>query len=287
MSKPGRASDMEPRLTRIDFPRMNVDHAGSPFHDRYPAHPPEDVAHRQKAKVAASHESKIASREADSGNGEFSKGPSRAFLLPWMSVGIGNPIAVVHDGEDRRVVNEALLGQNIEGPQRILDHRVRGCPVPKNRFSDQILDESFGVPNVLSEVKRRHHGDGAMVIPVNPNLVPSFMHLYHERRVALGHPAEHEEGRLDIEFSQHREKTPRVGYDPLFHRTPISGIDDLAECLDVEIVLHVDAEHAYYIGTQWFPTIQYVLCDGHVNERVMGRRIPVHRESAVFRSSWE
>ena len=61
-----------------------------------------------------------------------------------------------------------------------------------------------------------------------------------QARIALGHPAEHEERGAHPRVGEHRQQSVGVGLDAAGVAVPGVRADDVGEGRDVEVVLHVD-----------------------------------------------
>ena len=119
-----------------------------------------------------------------------------------------------------------------------------------------------------------------MVVAVDAHLVAGFEDVLHQVRSPLRHPAEHEEGGLDVELVQQPEEPPGVRLDPLLHRPPVGRIDDVAERLDVEVVLDVDAEGADDVGSWLIAQVDDSL--GHAHRApTIGRGPPPRMRAAT------
>src|SRR5262249_40451400 len=104
------------------------------------------------------------------------------------------PITVVMDREDARIVEESLLGQDLEAPECVpYDGECRRT-VAEHRGADRIFDHALRSPRVRLEGRAVHSVDEAVPIAMACNLVTSRVNLADERRIPLGEPAEHEEG---------------------------------------------------------------------------------------------
>ena len=81
-----------------------------------------------------------------------------------------------------------------------------------------------------------------MTVPVAGNLVPAFGNLPDQFRLALGHPAENEEGRADLRL---REK-PKDDTGGLGHATgdrlPAGRREDCSQILNLEPVLDIEGQ---------------------------------------------
>ena len=74
------------------------------------------------------------------------------------------------------------------------------------------------------------------------DLVAGSRDAPHERRCALGHPAQYEEGRAYAALRQDSQQALGVGLDAQFAARPAVARDRRTQRRDMEVILHVDGE---------------------------------------------
>ena len=84
-----------------------------------------------------------------------------------------------------------------------------------------------------------------MTVAVRRDLVALRDDRAHEARKALGHPAEHEEGRANSRVAEDLEQTLRVAADTALHPVPAVARDDAVEHAHMEVVLDVHGHRVH------------------------------------------
>ena len=59
---------------------------------------------------------------------------------------VWNAIAVVHHGKDARIVANAALGQDVQGPERFPGDREKRRPMTQDRTAGRVFEQPDGAP---------------------------------------------------------------------------------------------------------------------------------------------
>ena len=73
-------------------------------------------------------------------------------------------------------------------------------------------------------------------------LVPGLDDPAHQAAVALRHPAQREEGRLDVGGGEHVEDRRAIALDPVGQPVPMAAVDHAFESADLKPVFDVDRQ---------------------------------------------
>src|SRR5262245_48194039 len=95
---------------------------------------------------------------------------------------------------DRRVVAEAVLGEDIEGPCSLADDAERRRPVADDRLANDLLQGVLALANVVVELGRRQVVNALMVPAVAGDLVASEADGADEIGLLASELADKEEG---------------------------------------------------------------------------------------------
>src|ERR1700687_2553062 len=140
MTEMGEPAHRKPRLSRVDLPWMQV-------HDRWLAlaviqmtDGPAGEPVRKQPEVSPSCYRNTAAQQPHRRKRKLDQLEARSEREPvgktWR---VGDPVAVVHDGEDARVVLEAGLGEDLEAPPGLAGHRGRGRLIGDDRPHRDLL----------------------------------------------------------------------------------------------------------------------------------------------------
>src|SRR5689334_20464798 len=153
------------------------------------------------------------------------------------------------DREDARIVAEALLKQDVHGPEGLAHDRVARRAVADDLGAGDVLDGVPGASDVLAELRRGQGGDPAMVLAVGSQLVGGRADVPHQPGPALGDPAEREEGPLDAMPRAEVEEPARVPLDPGLVLAPPVPRTGLLESAYLEVILDVDRKRVQQDST--------------------------------------
>src|SRR5262249_39431426 len=170
---------------------------------------------------------------------------------------------------------EAEIGPQVERPQGGGRERERGGPVAELLAAGQVLEELLRALDVGAERLPPDLVGEAVGVAVRRDLVAGGGDHAGERRMPLGVPGEHEEGRLDPRLREHAEDALGVADDPALVPAPGGELDDLLEVGDLEPVLHVDRESVNHV----VPRIDGMPCS-------WGRATVSHRLKSRPATSW-
>src|SRR5690606_14841261 len=111
-----------------------------------------------------------------------------------------------------------------------------------------VLEQRLRAREVLAEGGRRLLARARVRVAVTRQFVPARDDLADHRRVALGDPAEREEGCSRLVPVEQLEDAVDVALDAARHRVPALAIDVRRERGDLEIVLDVDRHRVQDTG---------------------------------------
>src|SRR5690606_19027663 len=114
--------------------------------------------------------------------------------------------------------------------------------VAGHRHTARILERLSRAPDVRGELLAVESEHPRMVVAVARELVAGLDDPSHQRAIALGHPAQREEGRLDPGFGEEFEDAQHVVLDAQREMVPIAARDYVLERADLEPVLDVDRQ---------------------------------------------
>ncbi len=129
-------------------------------------------------------------------------------------------IMVVDDRGDARRIRIALLGQHAVRPGRAGVDREARRPIAERLDPRSLGDGGMGSPEIGPEALLAQGEDPLMVPAVAGDLVARLGRPPDQRRVALGDPAQSEEGRLDPGLVEQVEHRLAVALDPPLEPVP-------------------------------------------------------------------
>ena len=192
---------------------------------------------RQQAEIAAAREREVAAADRHRGQRQLNKrGAGGAIGKAWR---VRFAVEIVADRIGGGTVAVAFLLQHRKGPGRARAEREGGRAIAGDRDAAGILEELPRAPHVGAELRGRERVHERMAVAVAGEFVALGDDAAHQARMALGHPAEGEEGGVHAGGGETIEDARDVGIDA--RREPIPGgpRNDGDEGLDLEIVLHV------------------------------------------------
>jgi len=232
----------QPRLLVVDLPGVEVQDrrlavAGEP------SQPPAEDRRRQESQVRAAGERQAHGADVERGQRELADREAVAQAqLDGALVEVADAVAVVAHREDRGVEAEALLGEDLERPQRARRDREARRAIALDADTGCILDRGPGALQILAEALRPDFVDQLMGVAVTRDLVASCGNLAHQGALALGHPPQREEGGAAFRLLEEIEQAPRgIGYARGV-RFPAAPLDQAVEVRDLEVLLEVHAQ---------------------------------------------
>jgi hypothetical protein len=163
-------------------------------------------------------------------------------------------VSVVANREDRRVVLEALLGENVERPEGTIRNRVARCSITPGTNPHRVFDRSAGPPEIFAEALGADLVDQLVSVAVAGDLMAALCNLAYERRLSLGNPSQHEERRLVLGFLERLQQRLGGGHHPRRQSWPRVAIDHPLEVGDLEVLLQIDGEGIQGHGHQGIAT---------------------------------
>lgn len=235
---------LDARLVGVDFPGMEIEHCRLAVDLVDAAHAPMDDPGRQQAQVAAPRDGQgqLLARQGhvQRGQGEFSDAAALAPDVVGETRGAGDAVVVVIDGENARIVDEAFLDEDVQGPQGLVGDGIARGAVAQDRAARDVLDGGLGQAQVLAEGVGTHVVDEFVPKPVAGHLVAGVRDLADQHGETLGHPAENEKGGLEAVLLQQVHDPAGVVLDARRVDCPVVPVDHAGEGGDLEVVFDVD-----------------------------------------------
>src|SRR5690606_22695358 len=184
---------LEARLIRVDLPWMDVE---GPRHT-----PPLRVAQRspgqavgEQPEIAAPSRGEKLSPDPQGRGGELGQLTAGAPQPVRVPLAAGEAVAFPLHREEAGVVAVALLDQDVQRPLAPRDDGIARRPVTQHVDSCYVLQDGLRAADAGAELEGRDR-DHAVVAPaVRGDLMPGLGDLPHQVGIALGYPAEDEEG---------------------------------------------------------------------------------------------
>ena len=139
----------------------------------------------------------------------------------------------------------AGFGQNLMRPRRAPVDGEAGGSIAAHGLSASVLEERFGSYCIGTKLVRALIEDLGVLVSMAPDLVAAIGDLAHQIRMALGDPAQGEEGGGDLVFGQQPKQPVGVGLHPGSVGTPARPVHDVFERHHLEVVLDVDAHRVH------------------------------------------
>ena len=156
--------------------------------------------------------------------------------------GIRHAVMVMADGIDARTVAVAGTLKAIEGPEVLVANRETRRAIAFDFKAGEILEDRFGVPDIVEECCFRLFCCAFMAVAVACQFMSAGDDAPDEFRVALGHPTQREEGRLRVMVVQHRQDAIHVAFDAALPGRPLAARDVRRERGYLKVVLDVYGE---------------------------------------------
>src|SRR5947209_9708582 len=80
---------------------------------------------REEAKVAATTHRQFQPEQVEPDRRQFEDLMPKTNRTEWPARGVRDPVAIMAHRVDRRIIAQAVLGENIEGPRRLADNAER------------------------------------------------------------------------------------------------------------------------------------------------------------------
>src|SRR5262245_25290427 len=140
-----------------------------------------------------------------------------------------------------RVVAEPAA---LEDRQPLLIDTERRRAVSDDRATRNVLEHRARPDDVVAKLAQGELHRHDVAVAVTGDLVAARGDLADERRLALGDPAEHEEGRANLVLGEQPQHAARGARHPPRDRLPAVGRKQRPEVLDLEPVLDVEGQEA-------------------------------------------
>ena len=156
--------------------------------------------------------------------------------------GVGHAVVVVPDRVDAAAVGVAGAGQHVEGPQAAgADGKARRA-VAAHRHAAGLFEHLPGAPDVTGEGFGAELAGALVAVAVAGQFMAAGHDAAHQRGVALGDPAQGEEGGFRAVLVEQGQDAVDVALDAAFPALPPLARDPGREGRDLEVVLHVDGQ---------------------------------------------
>src|SRR5205085_1446011 len=107
--------------------------------------------------------------------------------------------------------------------------------------------------------------EAAVIKPSACYFMAACDHLAYQRRVLLGNPAKHEKRSLSIVFVENIERFTSVLLVARLEICPVSLLDEVLECADVEIVFDQDGEQKFlFFRCRIHSNLRQIIPDEHL-----------------------
>lgn len=243
MPEPRLEARLDARLVRVDFPGVEIEHGGLAIELVDAAHAPVDHAGREQAQVAAACNGQghgLARQvHVQRGQGELADGATLALDVVGEAFGAGDAVVVVVDGENARIVGEAFLDEDVQGPQGLACDGITRGAVAQDRTARDVFEGGLGQAQVLAEGVGTEIVDKLVPKPVAGHLVTGVRKLSDQHGETLSHPAEHKERGLEAVLLQQVHDPVGIVHDPGRIDGPIVPIHHAFKGCDLEIVFDI------------------------------------------------
>src|SRR6185437_13836545 len=220
-------------LLRIDFPRMEIEHARTPIVAVDAPETPPEQRIRQQPEKSAPATWPVAPSPLHRGHRHFQQSGVRGDERETRRC--GHPVEIMTDGYDAGAVAIACLVQLRVGPQRGGPDRPAWRAVAGHRGATDVFQQVLGAGDALAELAAAQVGQAFVAEAVARDFVPRSADVAHQRGKALGNPTEHEESGVDMPAREDLQYPPGVGLDPDRPARLIGARDAPFERRDLEI----------------------------------------------------
>ena len=226
-------------LVGINLPGVEIENSRFASTGQGPETPPKDCR-GEKSQIGATGPGEVRVSETPSRHREFldgaAFGQAQAARVPWE---VGDSIAVMPDGKDRGVIIEALFGENIQGPKRLVGDRITGRSIAANPAPAGVLDRLPGTLEVVGECLTSQFIDQLMAVAMARNLVAAIRNFSNQGWLSLGNPAKDKEGAPNTVAVKGIEQPPRILKNAARLSVPVGSIDNVIKIGDLEVVLKI------------------------------------------------
>ena len=155
---------------------------------------------------------------------------------------VGDAVAVMMNGENAGIDLEALLDQDLPGPERAPRDREAGSAIGCHAAAGDLLQDIPPQADVVAELGGRLLVNQAVRETVRGDFVAGGFDLADQRRVPLRGPTENEERRLEGVVLEQGQQPPRVSRDPARKSVPLLARNGGLERGNLKVLFHVDRE---------------------------------------------
>src|SRR5262249_1823315 len=166
----------QPRLIRVKFPRMEVEYAGT----RHFADAALHHKQREEPKVPAAGDRQVLAEGAQRQRGKLEQLVPLAADDERRARGIRHAVAVVANGEDRRVVTQTELGKDVDGPRGVAHHAERRGAEADDGASSRLLQGIDAGADVFAKRVGLEAVDAAVVPAMAGDFVAFVGHALDE-----------------------------------------------------------------------------------------------------------
>lgn len=238
-----QAAQGEPWLIWIEFPRMEVEDACRVRERGKLAQASGHHKRRKKAKVAATGDREVLTQEMPGCRGEFKNLALGAAGEEGRSRRIRDTIPIVANGEDRGIVKEAELGEDIEGPAGAVHDAERRSAESHDARPARLFQGIDAGLHVIPERLGIEMMHAAMIQAMAGDFVTRVDEGSNQLRVGVGnlpHDEEGGEGTLLRELLEQPERgrlhSIRVG------ALKLGSAGEMGRGFDAVMFLHIEAQ---------------------------------------------
>src|SRR5271165_827342 len=240
------AAHGQPRMTRVDLPRMDVEHHWSAFAEDLQRHAVNQPI-RKQPQVTAAKEAHRTAQQIGDGDRNFQQ---RAVITDAMrfAPGLGNAAMTALRRKHRGIVLVARFGQRLEEPRSVPGGRKTWRPVAHYFNASDVFQQQARAANVLVELLAALFVDQAMPIAVRCHLMSPLGRLLHKVGEMLGHPSQEKAGHLNILFPEDLQQLGEVPRHAGGQTRPLVDGGHTRIVKNMEPVLNVNRENGVLHG---------------------------------------
>ena len=229
----------DPWLLGVDFPRMEIEDGGTLVERVDTADRPAAEFIRCQAEVPAATGRQVAPEQAGRGDRDLEQAGARLVGEAWC---VGHAVVVVLHRVDAGAVAVAGFEQHVEGPEVAHADREARRAVAQHGLAAQVFEQRLGALHVVGKDLARLLAGALVAIAVAREFVAAGDDVAHQLRVALGDPAQREEGGVCAALGKQGEQALHVALDAAGLRVPGATVEMRRQGRDLEVVFDVNGQ---------------------------------------------